>query len=262
MSIVLRERETVMLRNRTTSRWSVTAALSMCLLAGMASAQTGTLFVEGNNVGIGIAAPQADLDIQNLNAATNVVRLRSAAGHDVFRIFETGNGDGLISLYNENGGETFRFTSVSGGRLAIGCSSNLSHDLELNDGSASLACGAGTFSRANAGQTQFTTSSSRTIKQNLEPIPAEGILDKISAVAVYNYDFIDGPQDRIGWMAEDFHQVFERGAATELNGHDVQVALWLAVQELTARTDELARRNEELASENEELKREVARFGR
>ena len=37
-------------------------------------------------------------------------------------------------------------------------------------------------------------------------------LKKIAAVNVYTYDFIDGPKDKLGLMAEDFHQVFGRGS--------------------------------------------------
>lgn len=236
---------------------AVTAlALFSCLLAAPVMAQTGTLFVENDKVGIGVPVPQTELDIQSQASNANVTRILSTDGNILFRVFEMAGGDGLISLFNHVGAETFRFTSAGGGRIAVGCRANLTSDIEINDGSGpSSACGAGTWSRIDAAQTQFTTSSSRTIKENLAPIQADGILDKVSRVGVYNYDFIDGPIDRIGLMAEDFHTVFERGAETELNGHEVQMALWLAVQELASRTDELARRNGELAAENDELRR-------
>jgi hypothetical protein len=51
---------------------------------------------------------------------------------------------------------------------------------------------------------------------------------------VFAYDFIDGPKDKIGLMAEDFHTVFGRGSDKLINGQEVEMALWLAVQELTA----------------------------
>lgn len=233
-------------------------AALLSLPAGLASAQTGTLFVEGDNVGIGTATPQSDLDIRSQSTNANVIRVQSPTSALLYRVFAMADGNALISLFDHQGFETFRFTSAGGGRIGAGCVQGLVSNLELNDGSGpGRQCGTGTFSRANAGDSQFTTSSSRTIKEDLQPVAPEGILEKISDVGVYTYDFIDGPKDRIGLMAEDFHQVLGRGAETELNGHDVQVALWLAVQELTARTDELARENDELARQNEALRQEV-----
>lgn len=98
-----------------------------------------------------------------------------------------------------------------------------------------------------AGNTSFTASSSRSIKENINPIAPEGILERISKVDVYAYDFIDGPKDRIGLMAEDFHTVFERGSTDRIDGQEVQMALWLAIRELAAQ-------NEDLRAEVEKLK--------
>jgi hypothetical protein len=75
------------------------------------------------------------------------------------------------------------------------------------------------------GSTTFTASSSRTIKENLAPVQVPSILDKISGVNVYNYDLIEGPKDKIGLMAEDFHAIFGRGSDKEINGQEVEMAL-------------------------------------
>ena len=56
---------------------------------------------------------------------------------------------------------------------------------------------------------------------------------------MYTYDFINGPKDKLGLMSEDFHEVFGRGSDKYINHGDVQMALWLAVQELTNRVKEL-----------------------
>jgi hypothetical protein len=253
-----------MLKSRT-AKLTTTAGLAvmLCLPAGFAAAQTGTLFVEGNKVGIGTATPQSDLDIRSQAANANVIRVVGTTSGNLFRVFEMADGNALISLFDHVGRETFRFTSAGGGRIGVGCVANLSSDIELNDGSGlNRSCGTGTFSRANAGDTQFTTSSSRAIKEDLQPVAPQGVLERIAEVGVYTYDFIDGPRDRIGLMAEDFHRVLDRGSETEINGHEVQVALWLAVQELTARTDDLARRNDVLSEQNETLRREVAELRR
>ena len=75
------------------------------------------------------------------------------------------------------------------------------------------------------------------------------ILEKIAGVGVYSYDFIQGPKDKIGLMAEDFHQVFKRGSDKLINGQEVEMALWLAVQELTKQNKALAARLEQLEAE-------------
>jgi hypothetical protein len=104
--------------------------------------------------------------------------------------------------------------------------------------------GAGTSS-INGGSAQFTIASSRTFKDNIEPVVADNILEKIQAVPVVTYDFKDGgPKDVMGLVAEDFHQVFNRGDDKHINGQEVEMALWMAVQKLTAEnkalTDRLA----------------------
>ena len=118
---------------------------------------------------------------------------------------------------------------------------------DLTIGSGSNGCKAGTFSTINAGATQFTASSSRTIKENLEPVEIDGLLEKIGEAKIYTYDFIEGDKDAIGLMAEDFHQIFGRGSDKMLSGHEVQVALWLAVQELAEQNRELTEQNRELS---------------
>ena len=50
-------------------------------------------------------------------------------------------------------------------------------------------------------------------------------------------------------MAEDFHTVFERGSDKMINGQEVQMALWLAVQVLTRQNRELSERLLELETQ-------------
>lgn len=240
-------------------------------LAVSASAQD-VVFVQGDRVGIGTSTPGARLDIQPVSG-TNVellvkndapgtgvfTVLQSANDNLIFRIFEAATGEGIFSVYNANGAENLRFTGQAGGRLGIGCASNISADIVLNAAGGG-PCGPGTESTINAGATQFTVTSSRSIKKNIEVVEVDDILDRIQKVDVYQYDFVDGPEDNLGLMSEEFHEIFGRGSNKLLNGQEVTVALWLAVRELAARTDELARRNEELAAQNVELRREVERL--
>jgi len=99
-----------------------------------------------------------------------------------------------------------------------------------------------------AGSTAFTACSSREIKENIQPFAVNGILQKISSVPVSRFDFINGSKDNIGLIAEDFYPILQRGDNRTVSGQDVQMALWLAVQELTKENSQLKARLDSLES--------------
>ncbi|HYU26013.1 MAG TPA: tail fiber domain-containing protein, partial [Thermoanaerobaculia bacterium] len=83
------------------------------------------------------------------------------------------------------------------------------------------------------------------------------ILEKIEAVPVVTYDFKNGgAKNRMGLIAEDFYTVFGRGDDKHIDGQDVQMALWLAVQQLTEKnkelTDRLATLEKQLSSQQKQ----------
>ncbi len=215
-----------------------------------ASAQTGTFFVEGDNVGIGISMPSTRLQIDSYETNKNVMLVRTTDGDQMFRLYETSATGSVLSMYDSAGNEDFRLSPTgdswfnSAGEVGIDCRSP-DHDLTI--GGTGSGCNTGVYSEIDAGEAQFTVSSSREIKENLVPMEAEGILDEIVDVGVYAYDFIDGPKDKIGIMAEDFHEILERGSDKSINGQEVQMVLWLAVQQLATRNQELESRNDDLA---------------
>jgi hypothetical protein len=235
-----------------------------------AQGEDETLYVDpSGKVGVGTSTPSARLDIRPSSSTPVELRVKndavntdaltvvqSANDNLIFRIYEAPTGEGVFSVFAANGGENLRFTGQAGGRLGIGCAQGIGADLVLNAAGGGT-CGTGTESTINAGATQFTITSSRTIKENIEPVEIDGILEKISGIGVYRYDFISGPEDSLGLMAEDFHEIFGRGSDKLLDGQEVTMALWLAVRELTERTDHLARRNEALTAQNEALRHEV-----
>jgi hypothetical protein len=245
------------------------AAVLASFPAAFIHAQGDVLFVQGNNVGIGTNAPGARLDVRPSSGTSIELRVKNDAkntdvlsvlqsenDNQIFRIFEAASGEGVFSVFAANGVENLRFTGQAGGRLGIGCAQGISADIVLNSAGGGV-CGTGTESTINAGATAFTVTSSRSIKKNVEAVEVEGLLEKVSRVGVYRYDFVSGPEDNLGLMAEDFHQVFGRGSDKLLDGHEVTMALWLAVRELTSRTDELARQNDALAAQNEVLRLEI-----
>ncbi|MCP4903301.1 MAG: tail fiber domain-containing protein [bacterium] len=205
------------------------------------------------DVGIGTASPDFDLDIDNgTGSAANFI-VQGQSGAMILKDLDDGASAqnlvnsgiwrlrGLDNAYGETAaGMTLDLTD---GYVGINCNSAADHNLVIASGGA---CTGTPRSWIDAGSTSFSTSSSRFFKENLTAISGIDILAKIGQVAVYSYDFIDGPRDRIGLMAEDFHQVFGRGSNKELSGHEVQLALWMAVQQLTSQNLQLTERLGEL----------------
>ena len=225
-------------------------------------APTSSLDINADgNVGIGTASADEELTVKSDTGNENVVIVQnsSAGSSTIFRIFETTAGDGLFSVFDAAGNETARLTSVNSGRFSIGCNAP-EHDLDLGATAGTSCASQGTRSFIDAGSTAFTNVSSRSAKENLQPMKVESILDKISHVGVYTYDYKgkDGPKDKLGLMAEDFHTVFQRGDDKTINGQDVDMALWLAVQELTARNKDLTTQNETLTKRLEKIESQIS----
>lgn len=195
------------------------------------------------NVGIGTASPQRLLHLNSTsgNAAVQFTNSTAKSWH----IANNGN-DLNVS---ETGVADARFFVQAGGNVGINCSTP-GADLVIASGTGCT----NPSSSINAGSTQFTVASSRTFKENITPIAVPNVLEKISKVGVYNYDYIDGPKDRIGLIAEDFHEILGRGDEKYINGGEVQVALWLAVQQLTEQNKALTERVNALDKELAEAK--------
>jgi len=160
-----------------------------------------------------------------------------------------------ISTRDDTDGTTEKLRITNKGNVGIGTTSP-DHDLEI---------GTGTYSEIDAGEASFTTGSSRTYKENIRPVAADGILGKISNVPVNTFDFKkelcpeggDKCTDKMGLIAEDFHTVFGRGSDKEISGQEVTMALWLAVQELTEENGKLKEKNGKMEADIESLRQEV-----
>ncbi len=219
------------------------------------SSNTTELLINNDGGSNGSASGSLRIDVGANNA--EVISILSSDGQELFNLFETSGTGAVLSMFDSGENERFRIATTGGsnhfsGNLGIGCN-NATADLTVNSSvnAGTTACGGGTESTMNAGDTAFVVTSSRSYKENLEPVVVDDVLSKIVDIEVYNYDFIDGPKDRVGLMAEDFHQVFGRGSDKRLSGQEVQMALWLAIKELT-------QRNEALESELLEIKALVA----
>lgn len=204
------------------------------------------------DVGIGTASPNKKLHIHDstdnqafvlTGTATGTTAtdgiLFSAVGTLDAQLWNFENG---FTRFGTNNTERMRITAA--GNVGIGCDAPAS-DLVIASGTGCTT----PSSSINAGSAQFTVASSRTFKENITPVQVPNILDRIAKVDVFQYDFKEGPKDRLGLIAEDFHQVFQRGDEKYIDGSEVQLALWMAVQQLTEQNKVLTNRLSTLEKE-------------
>ena len=206
-------------------------------------APTSSLDISADGfVGIGTASPDRLVHLNNSGGNATM-----QFTNNVPKSWHFGNATNDLN-FSETGVADARLYLQAGGNVGINCSTPGS-DLVIASGGG---CN-NPASNINAGATQFTVTSSRTFKENLQPVAVPGLLDKMGKVAVYNYDFINGPTDRLGMVAEEFHEIFGRGSEKLIDGNEVQLALWLAVQQLTEQNKALTERvnalDNELASQ-------------
>jgi hypothetical protein len=232
-------------------------------------APDNSLFVDGSgNLGVGTSTPAVRLDVKVNASGAGAGRIQnsSATGYPGWEYLgETGAAIAYAGLVNSS--KRFQISTIVGNYPIVLFTNGREHLRIDPDGDVGINCDNPTSdlviasefgcnspsSSINAGSTSFTASSSRTIKEKLSPIKIPDILEKMAGVEVYTYDFIGGPKERIGLMAEDFHQIFQRGSEKMLDGQEVEMALWLAVQELAAQNKELRVQNQEIGKRLAEL---------
>ena len=173
-------------------------------------APSSSIFIDvDGKVGLGTSSPDYDLDIDNGTSSSANFVVRGTSGSMILQDQDATSGQQaaqnlvtsgtwkLRGLADNLTTQTVRGITLdlSDGDVGLGCDSSLSSDLTVG---TQGSCSSGTRSELNAGDTMFTASSSRTIKENLETIQVADILDRIQKIPVYHYDFIEGPKDRVG----------------------------------------------------------------
>ncbi|MEZ6064685.1 MAG: tail fiber domain-containing protein [Planctomycetaceae bacterium] len=214
----------------------------------------------GGDVGIGRTAPEQRLHLGELGSVA--IRLSDIDANPLDWDIEASNSQFTITADPDS--LTFKRIglgiSASNGHVSVGGTPGAS-DFQVHDATG----GTTIFSSMNAGDTTFTSSSSRTLKENIRPYESQDLLDKLAEVRVMNYDwrkevFRDDEErkDRLGLIAEDFHTILGRGSDKVINGQEVQMVLWIAVQELHQYNQTVRRENAALRTRLERVEARLA----
>jgi|GEM_PF-6368433 len=187
--------------------------------------------------GIG-AAPGFPLSVVGSTDDVQVEIKSTATGGRDWLLAASGTGNGAVGaafyLYDVGAG-AYRLAVDSGGFMGLSCN-DPDHIFEI--GGTGSGCNTGTGSYINAGDTAFTANSSREWKENIETYDVPDILDRITATPARTFDwkpeYCSGAdcENHLGFIAQEFYGVLERGDGLHVNGQDIMMAEWLAIQHI------------------------------
>jgi hypothetical protein len=153
-----------------------------------------------DNVGIGTDSPGAPLDI---NMAQGYARLRSSS---------SANGS-VLELRNDTsspsyiGAINFSTASATPGQIGYFASDDSLRFRTASLDSRMVLKAAGLYVNGT-----FVSSSDRNAKENIKPVSAQEILQKVTALSVSRWNYKqDSTSEHIGPMAQDFYAAFKVG---------------------------------------------------
>lgn len=212
----------------------------------------GTLFVEGNNVGIGTATPGFPLTIEGPSSRVEVANTSgTTAARTLFKV--SNNGFPRFVLEDTANASTWIMASAAGGTFVFGKVGTGVNEFVVEGGGNLTIAGEMTA-------TTYNTSSSRSLKENIVPVDGREVLDRLVAIPVAEWNFrSDEARARhLGPMAEDFQTAFGLGSDERhiglMDATGVTMAalqgLHSLVEEKDGRIEELEQRNAELEARN------------
>lgn len=220
-------------------------ALTVALAALPAAAQTGTLFVEGNSVGIGTETPVKALHVQGSTDATGL-RVENTSGTTDGRILmELRNNGGINFLMVDTNGQNWQFIGQTGGSYAgfsISRQGSGVREFRVDPNGNLFLSGS------------VNPSSSREIKHGFSPVDGGDLLEKLERLPITSWQYLADTSGarHIGPVAEDFYSAFGVGVdAQHISVGDASGIALAAVQEIH-------RRDQAKEAEIAELKARVA----
>lgn len=211
------------------------------------ASSSSLVIAASSNVGIGTLDPENTLEIER--SALVSLGLSDTRG--------TGASFELIAGDNGDGVGAFRIQKRSDPDVSFKLASNGSVYFGGNEG---FAWNAQTKDITSAGNIQiagvFNGSSSRSVKQSIEPIDTGDVLEKVAKLSVAKWSYIregDGVR-HLGPMAEDFHAAFGLGGDDKHIGVlDAVGVSMAAIQGLQSQLQSKEQRIHDLEKKNADL---------
>ena len=183
------------------NRLLVLAAVLALGIPGLAAAQ-GTLFVEGDNVGIGTDTPATSLHVLKSDGTAKIRVEETSSTVQARELFQLVNNGGPFFIFaDSNLGQSYSFAMGGTGDFII--SQQQHPGVEFRMTSTGNVTILGSLSQG----------SSRTIKQGIDPVEPSAVLKRVIALPIDTWSYkADGSSIRhLGPMAEDFRSAFGLG---------------------------------------------------
>lgn len=222
----------------------------MALLPAVATAQTGTLFVEGDNVGVGTSTPSASLHVQKSDGTTKVIVEELSGTTQVREMFRLDNNGGPFFIFADSStSKSYSFAMSGAGDFIISHQQTPGVQMRLSPSGNMTITGT------------LTQGSSRTTKAGIRAVDGREVLEKVAAlpVATWRYEADARGAEHLGPMAEDFHAAFGLGENDRgISALDTSGVALAAVQGLYDLVREQRDEITELRNRLAELEREAA----
>lgn len=182
----------------------VMGLLALVTLAPVAAlAQAGTLFVEGENVGIGTATPTASLHVRKSNGSARLLieeQSQTAQARELLRLV---NPAGPFMIFVDSAAQkSYAFAMFAGNFLIL-------H--QQTGGAQFVLTPSGNLTISGS----LTEGSSRDVKDDILVVDQQEVLEKVVELPISTWRYkTDGESVRhLGPMAEDFRASFGLGAS-------------------------------------------------